>query len=79
MMEKITNDTVVLEYLRKHKRQGLTVKEAYDKLGITRLANNICNLRNRGYAIESEYIPVMNRLGAKTHIAVYRLIELEDK
>ena len=49
-MEKKTHNQVVLNYLRNHKKKGLTVKEASDKLGINRVENNICFLRKQGYA-----------------------------
>lgn len=76
-MEKKTHNQIVLNYLKNHKRKGLTVKEAVEKLGINRVTNNICELRKQGYAIEREDKQFINRYGYKSSYGIYRLREEE--
>lgn len=76
-MEKKTHNQVVLNYLRNHKKKGLTVKEASDKLGINRVENNICFLRKQGYVIEREDKQFVNKYGYKSTYGIYRLVEDE--
>lgn len=40
---------------------SITTMQAFADLGCTRLASRICDLRKRGYDIESEFVSDVNR------------------
>lgn len=53
---------LVMDYLRKH--DGITQKEASDRLGVTRLAAVIWKLRHKyGFVIEDKTESCVNRWG----------------
>ena len=64
------------ELVRQHlKRYGsITSWEAIDKYGATRLASIICNLRKKGYEIETRDIVFQDRYGSTSTYAKYILI-----
>ena len=64
-----TQNEDVLDYIGRH--GGITTKDAYDHLGITALRARIHDLREEGYAIVSERVPVPTRRGT-THVKRYR-------
>ena len=51
---------------------SITALDAMRDLGVMRLASRISDLKDRGYAIASETVPVKNRYGEWTYIARYR-------
>lgn len=51
---------------------SITALDAMRDLGVMRLASRISDLKDRGYAIISETVPVKNRYGEQTYIARYR-------
>ena len=61
----------LLEHLKKGNR--VTPIEALREFGIFRLAARINDLRERGHTIESELVPVKDRLGAIKRVAEYRI------
>lgn len=61
----------VLSYLQKHK--GITPYQAFEKFGITRLADIIFKLRKAGYEIKSESISRKNRYGNTVTFCRYEL------
>lgn len=62
----------VLDYLREH--GSITSKEAYDHIGVTRLAVCIHRLRHEdGLNIIGEYETSKNRYGEKVRFSRYRL------
>ena len=63
----------VLEYMRLHR--GITSLDAATDLGIMRLSARIYDLRQAGYDIHAEIVPVENRHGEKVHVARYTLNE----
>lgn len=65
--------TEVIKYLRTHKK-GITSKDAIDKLGITRLASVIFDLKRMGYKIECVRESVPTRYGHKASVARYKLV-----
>ena len=67
-----TQNTELIKYLRTHR--GITQRKASRLLGIDRLSARICDLRHRGYIIETAMIEVSTRYG-KTKVAEYRLVE----
>lgn len=61
-----------ITYLKKH--AGLTSKEAYDKLGNTRLSATIFSLKEEGWNIIKTMESGKNRFGEITHYAKYMLV-----
>lgn len=63
------------ERVLKHIQQygTITTKQAYDLYGITRLGARIYDLKNQGYDIVADSVPVKNRFGEKAHVARYKL------
>lgn len=74
----MTQEQMVIDYLREHKGNGLTQLEATLEMGITRLSGRIFELRNRGYVIETEMREVTNRYGQKCRVGAYHLIKEAD-
>ena len=74
-MQKINQEKRIKEYMQLH--GGITTLEAYNSLGITRLAARISDLKRHGERIEREKIKVMNRHGEITHVTRYSLEEVE--
>ena len=60
----------VLDYLDRN--GSITQRQATRDLGVMRLASRINDLRNEGYDIETEMIPVRSRRG-QVHVALYRI------
>ena len=72
-MKKTQNERI-LKYLQTHKK-GITPQKALELCGCMRLSGRIFELRDMGYAINSEIIAVKNRDGAVCHVANYKLVE----
>lgn len=70
----MTQKEMILEYLQKVKKEGLTAKEAEDYFGCMRLASRISDLKRDGYFINSEKIKVRTRRGF-TWVSCYTLNE----
>lgn len=70
--EGMTQNQMILRHLKTHKR-GITQAEAYEKYGILRLSGRIFNLREDGYEIKTDIIPVKNRRGDTCYVASYTL------
>lgn len=62
----------VLEHLRT--KNSITSLEAIELYGATRLSAIIFNLRNEGFKIVTENIPMTDRFGNKTYYAKYILL-----
>lgn len=54
---------------------SISTLEAFNDLGVTRLASRIHDLKRRGYKITSETQTGTNRFGETVHYKVYKLIE----
>ena len=68
----MTQKNQVLKYLQTYK-SGLTSKDAWDKFGISRLADIIWKLKRKdGYKIDKEIIKVQTRSGY-AHVARYTM------
>lgn len=65
-----TQNETILQHL---KRRPITAAEAIDKYGVYRLASRICELRNRGNDISSEWVDGINRQGEPVKFKLYRL------
>lgn len=61
----------LLAYLEEYKT--ITAMEAYNELGIFRLASRIFNLKRQGCAISSKLVSVINRYGESCHVSEYKL------
>ena len=62
----------ILRYMKSHK--GITSVQAFERFGITRLADIIYTLRQEGYEIETENITKKNRYGHSVTFAKYSLV-----
>ena len=63
----------VMMYLDRY--GSITTREAFNDLGIARLASRIHDLKKIGNPIKSETIRVKNRFGENTHYTKYSLEE----
>jgi hypothetical protein len=54
---------------------SISTLEAFNDLGVARLASRIHDLKEQGYNITSEIKSTKNRYGEKVHFKVYRLAE----
>lgn len=61
----------IVEYMQNY--GAITQLEAYLDIGCWRLASRICDLRNKGYAINRELVTVKNRYNENVPIAKYSL------
>lgn len=61
----------VLDYMEKY--GSITPLQAFDELGILRLAAVISVLKKRGCTIDSEFVSVRNRYGEKCRVKQYSL------
>ena len=68
---KASQEQIVLRHLKRY--AGITTLTAYDRYGITRLADRVFKLRQKGYEIVSIPKDVVNRYGDKCHVVEYRL------
>jgi hypothetical protein len=56
---------------------SISTLEAFNDLGVARLASRIHDLKAQGYKINSEIKSSKNRFGEDTYYKVYRLAEEE--
>ena len=68
----MSHKQIILRDLKTHKRK-LTQAIAYEKYGIWRLSGRIFELREDGYPIKTDMIPVKNRHGETCFVAGYSL------
>lgn len=52
----------------------ITPMEAWNELGVYRLAARVCDLKEAGHNISKETVSVANRFGEECHVARYRLV-----
>ena len=72
---KITQCQRILDYM--HQFGSISTLEAFNDLGVARLASRIHDLKGQGYNIISEIKTSKNRYGETTYFKVYRLAEEE--
>ena len=65
----------IIEYMQAF--GSISTLEAFNDLGVARLASRIHDLKGMGYNITSEIKSSKNRFGEKTYFKVYRLAETE--
>ena len=63
---------VLLNYMISH--YGITSKEAFENLGITRLAARVKELRDLGYNISTIMVDGINRYGEPVRYGLYKLV-----
>ena len=61
----------IIEYMKKHK--GITSRDAFKDLGITRLSARIKELRDMGYDISTIMVDGKNRYGDTVRYGLYKL------
>lgn len=69
----MSQNEMILEYLRTHKEEGITPKEALNHIGCMRLSARIHDLRAMGYDIVMDLVDVPIRGGRKTKVSRYKL------
>lgn len=74
---KTTQCQRILDYMRQF--GSISSLEAFNDLGVVRLASRIHDLRGAGYSIVSEIKSSKNRFGEKVYFKVYRLVENKEK
>jgi hypothetical protein len=67
----MTQQERILEYLQTGKT--ITTLNAFNELGITRLASRIYDLKESGHLINKNMITVLNRYDEKCSVAEYSL------
>lgn len=72
---KITQCNRILDYMRQF--GSISTLEAFNDLGVARLASRIHDLKRQGYNIISEIKTSKNRYGENTSFKVYKLAEEE--
>ena len=73
---KQTQHNRLVQYLIEH--GSITQLEAFNELGIMRLAPRINVLRNLGYKIETKFVSGLNRYGETTRFARYEVADIEQ-
>lgn len=73
---KVTQCQRILDYMTKF--GSISTLEAFNDLGVARLASRIHDLKDQGYSIISETKSSRNRFGEKTYFKVYRLAEEKE-
>lgn len=68
-----TQKIEVLHFMQTHKK-GITSIQAFERFGITRLADIIYTLRREGFDIETEQLTTKNRYGHVVNYARYSLV-----
>ena len=66
---------LVLQYMNDF--GSITTKDAFNDLGVTRLASRINDLKNAGYEIEKRFETSLNRYGQKVSYMRYSLSPAE--
>ena len=66
----MTQGERIIAYMDEH--GTITPFEAFQELGITKLATRISELRRGGERIEKKYITVRNRFGEDVNVMEYR-------
>ena len=73
---KTTQCMRILDYMRQF--GSISTLEAFNDLGVARLAARISDLKVQGYTIVSETKTAKNRFGENTSFKVYRLAEEKE-
>ena len=71
-MEKETQHSRIAKYLACH--DWITPMDAYNALGITKLATRISEMKRKGYVFDQKTVAVTNRYGETVNVMAYRLV-----
>ena len=74
MKKKASQNDLVLAYIRAY--GSITTLEAFQYLGITRLASRICDLSKMGYEFDRDTVKAKNRYGDEVHFTKYTLKDI---
>ena len=74
---KVTQCQRIIDYM--HQFGSISTLEAFNDLGVARLASRIHDLKGQGYNIISEIKTSKNRYGETTYFKVYSLAEEKEK
>ena len=69
----MSQEKMILEYLKTHRNTGISQAEAINLFGCYRLSARIANLRAAGWQIDMDREPTVNRFGDKARYGRYRL------
>ena len=72
MKKQKTQKSEVLKFMQTHK--GITSIQAFERFGVTRLADIIYKLRLDGFTIQTEQLTTKNRYGHVVNYARYSLV-----
>ena len=72
----MTQHDLIIKYLKQHK--SITPMDAFNVLGITKLATRIGELKRKGYTFEDFWAEDINRFGEDVRYKVYELIRSRD-
>jgi hypothetical protein len=72
-MKTLTQKDRILRHLKD--RETITSLEAMTEYGIMRLTSRICELKNEGYRIRSEFVSSKNRYDEPVSFSKYSLIK----
>lgn len=73
---KVTQCQRILDYMNRF--GSISTLEAFNDLGVTRLASRIHDLKRMGYNITSEIKTGRNRFEELTSFKVYKLVEEKE-
>ena len=73
---KITQCQRILDYIRRF--GSISTIEAFNDLGVARLASRIHDLKGQGYTIVSEMGTAKNRYNETIHFSIYKLKEEKE-
>ena len=72
-MKTLTQKERIIRHLKD--RKTITALEAMKEYGIMRLTSRICELKNEGYNIRSEFVSSKNRYNEPVSFSKYSLIK----
>jgi hypothetical protein len=71
-MKTLTQKDRIIRHLKD--KESITSLEAMQEYGIMRLTSRVCELKNEGYKIRSEFISSTNRYNEPVSFSKYTLI-----
>jgi len=75
-MKTLTQKDRIIRHL--NDKGSITALEAHQEYGIMRLTSRICELRNEGYNIRSEFVSAKNRYNEPVSFSKYSLVEYAE-
>ena len=67
---------LIIKYLKQYRY--ITPMDAFNGLGITKLATRISELRRKGYTFADDWVEDTNRFGEKVRYKKYSLVRTRD-